>query len=222
MIDTNKYHYITYRYKIDGYQDIGGGWATRFIWWYTQPAVDQVTLDDVLAYEGWKVYSFDLKDAVIDPTTPNGEWSGQPNVFRFDLHEIPDLANSHLDFMKLTGDEVVRQGEVFPIYFEKSREGVTASVYYDTNRNRADGRNLAERFDGVEQITNDAPFSIFLPALITQPVGPGFYEIDLLDGEKFDWNTSGVNHGVYYISIDLNDGVNTTTWYSDVPVYIVP
>ncbi len=65
--NTNKYHYATVRMKVDG---TGNNFVSvqRYIWWYTSPAVDVVTTEDMLVREGWHTYSFDLDTAIIDNT----------------------------------------------------------------------------------------------------------------------------------------------------------
>jgi hypothetical protein len=218
-IDTNKYKYATFRYTIDALRNFGDGWVQRFLWWYTQPHIDPVTTEDMIIYEGWHTYSFDLSQAIYEP---GGSWSGNLPVFRMDPHEISFPVDMRLDFLTLTGDERISSGTLFPIVYETNpEEAVTVSFYYDTDRNATNGRTPI-----VQTMSPTAPADsnfVYLPTIPTRPPivsggPPG--EINLLTGETRLWNTAGVPPGTYYISADVYDGVMITTWYSEVPVII--
>jgi hypothetical protein len=159
-----------------------------------------------------------LSQAYIDPSSPPGSgWSGNPIVFRSDIHEEYEVMDFHIDYFTLTGDEIISAGDVFTIFYELTAEtSVDLSFYYDTDQDLTNGGRVA--------MTEHT----YLPNLLLFPImsknissvsfpAP---EIDLLTGDTWHWDTQGVPPGTYYVSIDANDGVNTTTWYSEVPVII--
>jgi hypothetical protein len=216
-INTNEYKYATFRYLLDGTQDIGQGWVHRFIWWYVNPQFDAVTTEDMILYEGWKQYSFDLSTALIEGGF--GSWSGAPTVFRFDPIELPVPSTAHLDFVLITGDNIAKQGSVFEINYSTMPEtGVTVSLYYDKDKNPNNGRTLISAGTSLARLL-DSGNQYFLPLIKNELPPP---EVDLLTGISRYWNTTGVPPDTYYISADVSDGFMTTTWYSEVPITIVP
>ena len=68
-------------------------------------------------------------------------------------------------------------------------------------------------------VQENAQTIIYLP-LVTNKTYDLSSELGVLTGDTYNWDTGGVNPGVYYISIDVSDGFNTTTWYSDIPIYV--
>jgi len=214
-IDTSKYKYVTFRWYMEGLQDIGLGWVHRIFWWYAGPGIDSVTTEDMVIYEGWHTYSLDLSQALIDPSTPSGSWTGQPRVFRMDPHEMPLAASFHVDFVTLTGDERVTAGTPFRVIYQTTpAAGVNVTLYYDSDTNPANGRTLMVQYNPPAP----APslHSLFLP------LGMRSFnaEINLLTGTGWAWDTIGVPAGTYYVLADVNDGVMTTTWYSETPVIV--
>lgn len=219
-ISAKTFKYANLRIWLEGQPPPGNQFLSvqRYIWWYTNPAVDAVTTDDLLIREGWQTYSFDLSHALIDPSSPVGSaWSGNPVVFRNDIHEELQSMDFHIDFITLTGDEMISSGDIFPIVYELASEsGADLTFYYDTDRDPTNGGRVA-----MKQHMR-GPNLLFFPIL-----GKGFVagnsaerELDLLSGSYWFWDTAAVPAGAYYVSIDAFDGVNSTTWYSEAPVII--
>jgi hypothetical protein len=211
-INANKYKFASFNMFVEGEQSIVGGWVQRFHWWYVN-VNDVVSTEDMVVYEGWNTYTLDLSTA---PLVEGGAWSGNPTTFRFDPLELPVPADVYVDFMLLTGDESVTKGSPFTIIYNILKgNGATLSVYFDSDTNPDNGRTPANAFslpaDSYSWAGGAA--SIFLP-IITIPD-----EIPL-NGSSYVWDTSGVAKGDYYISLVLNDGVTTTTWYSEIPVTV--
>lgn len=216
-LDASKYKYLTFRWYMEGAQDIALGWVHRVLWWYAGPGVDNVTTEDMVLYEGWHTYSFDLSQAIIDPTTPSGSWTGFPTVFRLDPHEMPQAATFHVDFVTLTGDEKVTAGAPFRIAYQTTPSaGPTVTFYRDTDRNSSNGGRVALTQYTPPAISPVGPNALYLPTMLRN-YSP---ELNLLTGNSWMWDTTGVPAGTYYISADVNDGVMTTTWYSELPVIV--
>ncbi len=214
-IDTSKYKYATFNFRVDGTQNVGQGWVQRFIWWYQGPTIDAVITEDMIIYEGWHRYTVDLSTAFLE----NGSWSGFPTTLRFDPAEpVPPLnLTIYLDYLTLTGDEIITSGDLFEIVYEtEPAQGVTVTLYYDTDTNPDNGRTL---IPPLPQQPSVGPFLLYLPVI--KSISAFASEIGLPSGERAYWDTTGVPAGTYYISADVSDGVTTTTWYSELPVIII-
>jgi len=219
-IDASSFKYVTMRMWLEGQAQGIQQFVSihRWVWWYTSPAVDAVTTDEMLIKEGWQTYSYDLSQAFIDPASPPGSsWGGTPIVFRNDIHEEPQAMDFHFDYITLTGDETISVGDVFRIVYELEAESsVDLTFYYDTDRDLENGGRVL-----MAQHTYQ-PNILFFPVIGINVSSASFpqMENDLLTGMSWFWDTTSVPAGTYYVSIDVDDGVNTTTWYSEVPVMI--
>lgn len=217
-IDTSKYRYLTFRVKLDGTPDLGYGWGARVGWADFLSQNCGITNDFPLR-EGWNEYSIDLWNAnIVEPDEPNcrkpWQFSSQRRQLRFDPLESPVSLTWRLDYIRLTANDTAQRNSIFPIkYLLNKTNGVTVTFYYDTDTNPANGRVLANQY--VSSPSN-GPYSVFLPFVMnlsqTNPAGERI----------FSWNLAGVAAGTYYISADVNDGYQTTTWYSEVPMIIKP
>jgi len=216
-IDTTKYRYATVRMWLEGEPPEPQQFLSvqRWIWWYAGVTLDAVTTEDMLIREGWQTYSLDLGDALIDPTSkPPADWVGDPSVFRLDIHEETKSMVFHLDYVTLTGEETVTQGQPFVIVYSTTpASGLSVTFYYDSDTDPASGRTLMEQY-------TPAPFRIFLPEVMQNSAGSLPPEIDGIVGSTWSWDTTGVPPGAYYVSADVFDGVNTTTWYSETSVIV--
>jgi hypothetical protein len=219
-INANTYKYFTIQMWLEGQAPGIRQFLSdkRIIWWYTNPGVDAVASDDMLIREGWQTYTFDLSQAYIDPASPPGlSWTGNPIVFRNDIHEEMQAMDFHIDFATLTGDEIISSGDVFRIVYELDSESITdLSFYYDTDQDPENGgRGLMTEY-------MPGPNVLYFPVIGLNIPSANFpqLEIDLLTGASWFWDTSTVPSGTYYVSIDADDGLNTTTWVSEVPVIV--
>ncbi len=215
-IDSSKYYNVSFRMYIPGQQSIGTGWVQRFLWWRQGPSSDVGTTQDMVIYEGWHTYSFDLRNAPLEAGST--QWTDQdPTTFRFDPLELPNPNNVHIDYVMLTGEETVTRGQLFPIYYSTDpANGANVTFYYDTDTNPNNGRTPMNT-TGQAQPMEFLAFNIFLPLIQHSDVP----EIDLYANSRMVyWNTAGVPLNTYYVSAVVSDGVNSTTWYSEVPVRV--
>jgi hypothetical protein len=216
-IDTSKYKYVTYRMKLEGQQEIVSGWVSRLFWWDIGPGTDPSAIEAQIVFEGWHTYSLDLSKALMLETNPR-DWDGFPTGFRHDPHEIPEPRVYHLDFFMITGDEIIKAGDFFEFVYDVTpQSNLKISFYYDTDTNPDNGRKRVIHNNPTGQFRVFFP-EIYTPNTPTPP--PQNNEINLMTGERAVWNTCGVPPGSYYLSAEIFDGVNTTTWYSEVPVII--
>lgn len=214
-VNSNDYRYITYRMKVDGIQDIGVGWVGRIFWWNTGPGIDAVATRDMILYEGWQTYTLNLDEVLIEPSNP-GSWSGSPIVFRVDPHEIPTPNDFHLDYVQLTGDNQINVGSPYPLnYTLTPLSGASITFYYDNDQDSSNGRTVMQEYS---QPAPPHPYLMFMPISERDYFSP---EIPSVNGLSWVWDTTGVPQGTYYVCAEVTDGVNTITWYSDVPITVI-
>ena len=211
QIDTSRYKYLTYRMYVEGTQDIGVGWVTRWLW----DGPTWSTTKDIVIYEGWQTYSVDLSKIGLEPGSSG--WTGLKSFFRLDPLEVPAPMPFHLDYVMLTADERVQQGTAFPIIYQISEtSGVTINLCYDTDQNPANGKVSMQIYSPPPP--TGGSYLIYLPLVYRTYV---FSDLPRPLGTNQLWNTSSVSIGTYYICADVSDGVNTATWYSDTPIIVV-
>jgi len=137
-IDTSKYHRVSIRYKYEGSFDLVRGTMGRFVWLVDgHPTEFQVT-DDIVTYEGWNTYTFDLRTANLD--LGNYGWIGTINRFRFDPHEDPYERRFHIDYIKLAADD--QAGSFFDIrwnHLDSDNDDARVSIYWDNDNKGFDG-----------------------------------------------------------------------------------
>jgi hypothetical protein len=201
-INSQKYRYFTYRFYIEGTQDLSsvGGWVGRVIWFgplgYSNAGLgyvgDEAVTQDWPLLEGWTIYNIDLATAPLETERTNhSTWTSvQEHALRLTPNEGTLQQAMHLDYVRLTARDVADQSHTIRWNtVNPDSDTVAVTLYYDTDKDPSNGRTR------IAALTNN----------------PGSYV----------WNTSGLNNGaVLYISGDANDGTNTTTWYSEAPLVV--
>jgi hypothetical protein len=214
-VDTTRYRYLTFRLKLDGTPDVSYGWTARVVWSDFSFENCGVT-NDIPLHAGWNEVSLDLWDSgILDDEDPcQSPWQASPErrQVRLDPLEVPEATDFYVDSIMLTANDIASQGSVFGIQYELNKsENVTITFYYDTDRNPDNGRTLAEEYVLANPTPPAGPHFVYLPIVLNQ----------YMSGvEVFQWDLTNVPIGTYYISADVNDGYNTTTWYSETPVII--
>lgn len=214
-IDADRFKYVTFRYRQDGWQDVYGGWATRFLWTPTMFPFDTSTLDDVVPWDGWPTYTpqdswhtyqFNLKEMQLEgegavPGQSNPGWNnsrGRIAQFRFDPTEVAYASNIYVDYIKLTADPVSRGQTVLRWQVENTDAPTTVRIYSTTSP-----RQAGLEADNDTRAADDT---------LIATVQPG--------RQSYEWDTREVPQGTYYIKFVADDGYNTTTWYSEVPIIV--
>jgi len=217
-IDTAKYRYLTFRVKLDGTPDLGYGWGAR-VGWADFLSQNCGITNDLPLLAGWNEYSIDLwAGNIVEPDEPNcrSPWraSSQRRQLRFDPTESPVAITWHLDYIRLTANDTAQRNSTFQIkYLLNKTAGVSVTFYYDTDTNPANGRTLANQMVS----SSSGPYKVYLPFIVNSSQSQNN------PAERvFNWNLAGVPPGTYYISADVNDGYQTTTWYSETPMIVKP
>ncbi|NLF11971.1 MAG: hypothetical protein GX597_09315 [Anaerolineaceae bacterium] len=154
----------------------------------------------------------------MDNTVPQDRpWlESHPNRMRLDPNEMmPELSPGfiHLDWVKLTAMDEVQRGKPYTIRFVSSESGVSSRAYYDTDRNPTNGKTAVREVSGSVE---PRQHRLLLPLVTRSSGGADSRAAE----ETIQWDTSGVPAGQYWICIEVNDGLNTRTWYSEAPVIV--
>jgi hypothetical protein len=200
-IDTSRYRYFSQMEEIDppaGRPDAPFNSGPRLIWddgSHTYPVTNFV----LWRYRTYEQRFWDL------PNTPmvNGSWSGQLNYFRLDPNEDDDsygrppippasfgLTINHLTTVPIAG-----------------RAGVAGSGLYGTVIRwtpMQGGGTISLYRDTTNSGYNGVPIATGLP------LSQGYY----------DWDTSQVPAGTYYVYEVVTDGTNSTRSYSLAPILV--
>ncbi|MGH2592574.1 MAG: hypothetical protein ACRDGG_03590 [Anaerolineae bacterium] len=237
-IDTGKYKYLTYRYKIDrspwwenstdrlGDSPPGSGiyrasWLARLIF-FTDPLPDLNSANetnDLIAFDDWNTYQMDLSQGQArgywEPDQPQtgGYWIGFKTWLRFDFLEGIDPWTIHLDDVKLTGGDTADAS--FTVRWSLPGGRVPARINFYAHQNPAACGSGSPIFTWPPLPAPPLPITgtnlIYLP-LVQLNNDPA--------GDSFNWNTSGVPAGAYTVCAVAEDGYNVTRWVSETPVII--
>ena len=201
IIDTTKYHRLTFDMSVDRAFNLGLGSVARVFWGSAHSETltggtpyNVTTTKDVIMWPGKNTYSFDLATL----TTANGlevsnatPWTAAfVRHFRIDPHEFAEQVPFYMDNVKLAADDQTANNS-FTIKWVGSDPDpgttTTVSLYYQTGSGS--------------------------PTLIASglPLASG----------QYIWNTTFVPSGTYIIRAVADDGLNSTTQFSTGPVKVV-
>ncbi len=220
-INTARYHYLTAQVKLDGTPDVSFGWLVRINWSNADSTGGFKNCGTTRAlplHAGWNTIALDLSGAgVMDPADPcSSAWTSQSTrqQLRFDPAEESDATPFYIGTIKLTATDTVTTGLPYTIKMQANlTPGTTLTYYYNTAPYSTSGRKLAAAY--VPPPPAGTHFA-YLPIAMARYAGAAAADSSL----PYAWNTSGVAAGTYYISVDINNGYNTTTIYSDAPVVV--
>jgi hypothetical protein len=227
---------------------IAYGWGGRIIWWNQGLGEDGSESKYGTYFDGWNNYSIDLARArpplpvtdlaeranILTPREENSfpaqlGWTqlGTVRNLRYDPFETMAQAIGtgadifQIDWVRLTANDEVRQGQTFPIEagLNIAPSTLTSLRYYYTTDRQQPTQNLARSSAGAAatQIAPAATHSVYLP-LIARPLRNEVVGNPL----SFAWNTTGVTPGTYYICAVAETSHSTATWCSDTPVEVLP
>ena len=218
-IDTGKFRYVSFRMRIDQ-ADVSDGGIVRLMWG-DQGLSNGLVSNDIVLNSGWSEFSMDLTrpDMADDEDSHRSPWqaSAKRGYFRLDPGEWPDATRFDIDYVRLTAMDTVKRGTAFPIQYTTNTPKASVTAYYDTDTNATNGRTRAVTTGGTTP--TPAPPTNLKKAAFIPMVTRGGTTVPVT-GTALMWDTSNVPVGTYYISIELSDGTNTTTWYSNAPMTV--
>jgi hypothetical protein len=204
VINTSRYHRLTFGLTVDRAFDLERGSVARVFWGSaSSPSgggtpYDVTTSKDIITFPGVSTFSIDLAPLNSGPDggleVANATAWPVKNVrhFRIDPHEFAEQVTFHYDFVKLAADDETTNGS-FTIRFTGTDPdpgaAPTVALFYDTNTD---------------------------PSAGLTPITSG---LSLASGQ-YVWNTSQVPVGTYYIYAVVSDGLNSTAQYSSGPVKV--
>ena len=227
-IDSDSYHYLTYRLWFDydyGFSDVGQ--QTR-VFWGRAPDTE-TTSGLIYVYPGWQTYSVDLRSLSLHsgPTWTTADWT----IFRIDpiANHTGETVTFYIDDVKLTGDE--EADAVTDIEWELTDPDTsvtTMTLYYDGDQSGLNGTHIATLTLTDGERTGLAMFAsgstalgatsaltetVYLPLVARNYVVP-------CEGACYTWYTGDVPAGAYYLYACMDDGRNELCRYSETPIHI--
>src|SRR5215471_19022615 len=204
VIDTTKYHRLTFGLQVDRSFDLLRGSVARVFWGSasneTAPGgtpYNLTTTKDIITWPGMNQYTIDLATLTtafnggleVSNATP---WTQQSvRHFRIDPHEFAEQIPFHIDNVKLAADDETKSNK-FTIRWvgsDADGDGASVTLYYDTDRDPSSG--LTQIVSGLS-----------------------------LSAGQYVWTTSNVPPGTYWIYAVVNDAWNVTARYSTGPLKV--
>jgi hypothetical protein len=232
QIDTSIYRYLTIRTHMDGMiQDINNGWAMRWLWKTydnNDPSRWCINVSNDIVFDpGWQTIVVDLLDGTSGTTEDwvgNGnchsrQWADNPAVWlRIDPNEnTTDYPMAQIiDSISLSQLDSVSRGQLFPVQVESNEPaaGLRMSLYYTTDQQNAN-QNPATVLDSPA--LPQAQYRAYLPLTFRKAGSTGSSNPNL---KTIYWDTTNVAPGVYYICVEVSDGLNKITGCSSAPLAV--
>jgi hypothetical protein len=216
-IDTTKYRYFSYRYRIQQAPDQGPGSISRVRWQnQSLPYWPTGRTDDISKYHNyWRTYKVDLKTVPLE--VEGGNWGDFPlNIMQLVIHESHREWTSYLDWVKLTTENTATGSYIVRWNLVGGGDVLTTTLYWDSDTNwrngLASGSTVVPR-DGDGDPGQPHPHNVYLPALAS-----GF-DSDTNAMFGYAISTTGLTSGqYYYVAIKLEDGYTVNWRYSEAPV----
>jgi hypothetical protein len=202
IIDTSKYHRLTFSLQVDHPFNLQTGSVARVFWGSASSAsgggtpYNVTTSKDIITWPGMNTYSIDLAplnagpDGGLEPANAT-PWTAQPvRHFRLDPFEFAEQVTFHYGPVKLAADDETKGGKFTVRWTGSDPDDVndTVALFYDTDTNPS---------TGLVSIGNVA-----------------------LSAGQFVWNTSGVPAGTYFVYAVATDGHSSVGRYSTGPVKV--
>jgi hypothetical protein len=231
--ESSPYRYLTYRMLTDNsLQDIPNGMIVRWVWSIQgssgrQGYMCHIVTQDIPYDVGWHTYTVDLWDPFsgsaeefageCDGGITTWRESGQVLQLRFDPNEniTGETLYQKIDWIRLTKPIVITRGQAYTLSLNKFFPGDTFDtvLYYTNNLNQPTQNRVILYTPPTPAPAG--PQAIYLPMLRKDGAAstePG----DL----NFNWNTTTVNPGEYYICAQVDDGVNQAIFCSEATITV--
>ncbi|MDQ6964441.1 MAG: hypothetical protein Q9M13_05920, partial [Mariprofundales bacterium] len=132
-IDSDKYKYLTYRYKVDQVPNQGAGGVMRIRWMDTSIWAAGRTDDISLYNNGWNIYKLDLSK--VDLEAEEAGWhSLDYNVFQIMVNESHRAWTAHLDWVKLTAEDTASGSYTVRWNLKNTTETPRTIIYWSTTQ----------------------------------------------------------------------------------------
>ena len=250
IADSREYRYLNFRmYTAGPWQNVPKGMIVRWIWVQLNNQGDECyrVSQDIPLEVGWNIYSIDLSDpfngmAEEVAVSCNGlswHWldSSPLSKFRFDPNEnilgIP--LHQQLDWVRLTKVEQLQQGSSFTIRvgLNKLPSEIGSTQFFYTNDRSSPTQHPAQEkltiaslpFPRENQSSGVASPLVDLQRTALLPVAVKNFISSDLPGVAheliFNWDTSAVIPGEYFICARVDDNYNEAVYCSEAPVEVI-
>jgi hypothetical protein len=189
-IDASKYNTVSWKFLTGRNQDVVNGSVARIIW-QAKSSGDTVPFngDDTMTFDDWNEYVQDMTKVELEPLlhTPgtyiNPPWHGLINMFRVDMHEFEVVTDYYIDWLRVTApDEANSKYTItYNLTDTEDTNNVTLALYYNSTESTSGGTLITDDLRGDDAL------------------------------RSYDWDTSGLSDGTYYVYGVASDGVNSTT-----------
>ena len=197
-IETSRYRYLSYRLKLEspGLDSIsarvGNGWVSRLIHWNNDLFGDGGRTKAHVVYEGFHTYVVDLWDS--DTVEEGLRWQALPSIrhIRIDPLETSVQSRFFLDWVRLNSENSPQNGN-FNIKWmieDSDSNSIRSTLFYDKDQQGFKGVRIAH-----------------FPALNTGQ-------------QSYQWNTTQIPPGRYYLYLTLDDGHSQRSVYAKAPLVI--
>ncbi|MFV2044725.1 MAG: hypothetical protein ACC700_16000 [Anaerolineales bacterium] len=229
---ASAYRYLNFRLSTTGsIQNVPWGMIARWIWTIPGSGGGECHLvsQDMPFDVNWQTYWIDLSDIFNGSVEQNnGNCAGAPNSWsatnsilrlRFDPNEnaLGTVLSQQLDWIKLSKVDRVSSGVpyMFQILLNKPPEDIQSFSYFYTLDPQSDPGTwtAAPEYTPSPPPTPTGANIVFLPVILRGFQGLG-------EGVTFQWDTTSVSPGEYYICVTLDDGLNQASFCSDAPVKV--
>jgi hypothetical protein len=202
IIDSTKYHRLTFDMLVDHAFNLGTGSVARVFWGSTSSATgggtpyNLTTSKDIITWPGKNIYTIDLATLTtanggLEPSNATPWTQNAIRHFRIDPFEFAEQVTFHMDNVKLAADDAPTGG------------------------------NFTIKWIGSDADPGDSP----LVDLYYQPAGGSLTLIQssiLLAAGQYVWNTSSLSPGTYSVFAIAHDALNSTGQYATGPVTVSP
>jgi hypothetical protein len=231
---TNEYRYFSMKFNGEGpWQNVPDQMIVRLIWSVSGTAPGTIcwlVSQDIPTDVVWRTYSVDLFDAfnglieerstLCPANTTTWQNTGTGISFRLDPNEnqLAQPLTQAIEWLHLSAMDTVIHGTSYPVSLNlnKRKDTIGSFLFYYTTtlasptQNRASGAFASPPGPPVVY----GPNSLFLP-VITSP-GVKQAAADVI----FDWDTTNVTPGEYYLCVVMDDTLNSNTNCSEAPVAV--
>ncbi|MGB5846815.1 MAG: hypothetical protein WBG94_20420 [Anaerolineales bacterium] len=248
--DSREYRYLNFHLYTEGpWQNTPDGMILRWIWVQLNNQGDECyrVSQDIPLNVGWHIYSIDLshpfngiaEEVAVSCNGLSWHWldSSPLSKFRFDPNEnilgIP--LHQQLDWVRLTKVEQVLQGSSFTIRvgLNKLPSQIGSTQFFYTNDRSSPTQHPAQEkltisslpiprenqsSGGISPLT-DLQRTALLPVAVKNFIPsdlPGVAH-ELI----FNWDTSAVIPGEYFICARVDDNYNEAVYCSEAPVEVI-
>ena len=227
-----EYRYLSFRmYTAGAWQNVPLGMMARWIWTVPGSGGNCYMVSQDIPFDvGWQTYTIDLFDSVngtpeaVVGTCPPYSWKNTPTVIglRFDPNEniLGYPLVQAIDWIKLYKGDRVPRGVPFPVkmVLNKPPEETGLSYFYTTDPKDQPQQQVARVYLSSPSGSSTGSHRLYLP-IISSKFDPT--DVPPPNSVTYNWDTSLVSPGNYYICVSAADSQNKTTVCSDVPVQVI-